>query len=330
MPNQRRTAFTLVELLVVIAIIAILVGLLLPAVQAARDAARALQCKNRIRQVALAMHSHHSAKEYFPHGTYNYIDGTFYTPPPYGTDTGIGNNHGSGPHTQDRRCWMHDILPYIEETALHDRFKEHTDSGASALGFAQLDTVVTALMCPSDPISPKLKTFWGGIGTPTQGFSGNVVLSAGSDYFRKTEDADSGKLDGIAFAVSTVRIEDVKDGTTNTVMVSELILSPDTDSHDIRGRYHNPAHGGVLFSTRLPPNNDVPDQLNWCGNNPVPKAPCIYTETNMFVSARSYHSGGVTTAMADASVHFLSENVDQDVFKAMGSRAGKELVELPY
>ncbi len=327
-PRGDRGGFTLVELLVVIAIIGILVGLLLPAVQSAREAARRMQCKSRMKQVALALHQHHVAQGHFPHGTYNYIDGTFYTPPPYGTDTGIAENHGPGPHTQDRRCWMQDTLPYMEQIALHDKFEEHMKTGG-ALGFQQLDTVLPMLMCPSDPTSPKLHTFWGGTGTPTQGFSGNMILNAGSSYFRKTEDVDSGSLDGVFFAVSKVRIDDIKDGTTNTALVSELILSPDTDSHDIRGRYHNPGHGGVLFSTRLPPNNLVPDQLNWCANHPVEQAPCIWTETNMFVSVRSFHPGGVNLALADGSVRFISESIDPDTFKGMGSRDGGEVITVP-
>src|SRR5690242_18822009 len=117
----RRLAFTLVELLVVIAIIGILVSMLLPAVQSAREAARRLQCSTRMREVALAMHQHHNSFKHFPHGTYNYIDGTHYTPPPYGTDDGKGNT-GAGPHRMDRRCWMQDILPFLEQSNLYAEF----------------------------------------------------------------------------------------------------------------------------------------------------------------------------------------------------------------
>ena len=224
---------------------------------------------------------------------------------------------------------MQDIWPYIEMQNLFDKFVAHMDTGASALGFQEHPTQLPMAMCPSDPVGPKLHTFWGGSGTPTQGFSGNMVVNAGSGYFREDEDIDSADLDGVLFAVSKVRIADIRDGTTNTAMVSELILSPDTDSHDIRGRYHNPAHGGVNFSTRLPPNNMVPDRLNWCANNPVPQAPCIWIETDMFVSVRSYHPGGVNMALADGSARFISDAIDPVLFQGMGSRNGGEVVTIP-
>lgn len=308
-----RHGFTLVELLVVIAIIGILVSILLPAVQSAREAARRMGCQNNMKQVSLALHNHHSAFKYFPHGTYNDLDGTGSTPPPY-------NN------MQDRRCWFHDILSYLEQDAMSQKFTTYMKTNASALGFPDMQTIVPAMMCPSDPLSPKLKTFWGGFGTADQGFSGNMVLCAGNDYFNPGGAANSRSLNGLFFAQSKVRIDDVRDGTTNTVMLTEILLSPDTIDHDIRGRYHNPAHGGVLFSTRVTPNTMVPDQLNWCSSQPVKRAPCIYTGTNMFVSARSNHPGGVNQGLADGSVRFTSDGVDQLVYKAVGSRDGSEVV----
>jgi prepilin-type N-terminal cleavage/methylation domain-containing protein len=167
-----RKAFTLIELLVVIAIIAVLIGLLLPAVQKVREAASRTKCANNLKQVALALHSYHGARGFFPHGTYNYIDGTGSTPPPY---------NGS----QDRRCWVQDILPYLEQEALFKEFDAFMSNGAHhALDFPDNTTVIPTLMCPSGPAGPKVKTWNTGGGVDhSQGFSGNYVLCAGNDYF---------------------------------------------------------------------------------------------------------------------------------------------------
>jgi prepilin-type processing-associated H-X9-DG protein len=267
------------------------------------------------------MLNHHDAQGYFQHGNYNYIDSTGSTPAPY-------NNR------QDRRCWFHDMLPYVEETALYADFDKYMDTGGSALGYPGLGTPVSSFMCVSDGLSPKLNTFWGGLnGLETQGFSGNYVANAGDDYFNPAEIngervnslISSSKLNGMFFAQSKVRVGQVTDGTSHTAMVSELILSPDTDSHDIRGRYYNPGHGGVLFSTRIPPNTLVPDRFNWCANDPVPQAPCVWSGSNMFLSARSYHPGGVNMGFGDGSVRFVSDGVNALAYKAVGSRNGEEI-----
>jgi prepilin-type processing-associated H-X9-DG protein len=256
---------------------------------------------------------HHDAKGTLPPATYNWIDSTFTTPYP-------GN-------ANDRRCWLHDILPYIEQGALFSRLETHLLTGQSALAFTGgYETILPTMMCPSDPTSPKTQTFWGGLaGQPTQGFSGNFVVCAGSDYFNDTSHTKSANLDGMLFALSKTRLVDVSDGLSNTALVSELILTPDNGAHDIRGRYFNPAHSGVAFSTIQPPNMLVPDQINWCNTvNPLPQAPCVWTGQYMFVLARSYHTGGVNVTLADGSARFITRNITPATYKALGSRNGGE------
>ena len=301
----------------VIAIIGTLVALLLPAVQSAREAARRTQCQNHMKQVALACQNFHDSRNHFPHGVYEYIDTTTSNgPPPYLAK-------------QDRRCWAHDLLPFVEQKPLYDQFDAWMEPGNSALGFPEMQTPIKVYVCSSDPISPKFKTYWGGSnGQLQQGFSGNMITLATSTYFNPAGPPSSVDLDGIFFAVSKVRIAEVADGTSNTLMVSETILSPDTVWHDIRGRYYNPAHGGVMFSTRLPPNTMVPDQFNWCSPQPVKRAPCINTTTEMFIIPRSYHPGGVDVAMVDGSVRFCRENVSQTIFQGFGTRNGGEVGNL--
>src|SRR5262245_885803 len=315
----RRGAFTLIELLVVIAIISILVGLLLPAVQKIREAARRMSCSNNMKQVALGLHNHHDTYGKFPHATCNYIDSTFMTPPPY-------NNR------MDRRCWAHDLFPFIEQDNLYRELIAFFNSGSSvsysALGFPKMQTVVPSLMCPADPLSPKLKTYWGGLNganTPHQGFSGNFVVCAGDDFFNDTNYLKSANLNGVMYALSKTTVADITDGTSNTALVSELILVEDAGSHDIRGRYYNPAHSGVAFSTRLPPNTRVPDVFNWCSNNPPREAPCVWSDDFIFVLARSYHTNGVNVGLCDGSVRFVSNAVNPATYQALGSRNGRNV-----
>jgi prepilin-type N-terminal cleavage/methylation domain-containing protein len=310
-PRPVRRAFTLVELLVVIAIIAILIGLLLPAVQKVREAANRSKCQNNLKQVALAMHHHHDVKGALPPGTWNDIDNWGTQAPPYGG-------------TQNRRSWMHETLPYVEFAALYQQFDAYMAAGGSALSFPQNTTVVPVFMCPSDPANPKLKTWSGGGGAGgAQGFSGNYVVCAGNDVFNPG--GNSRALSGLFFTVSRVGFRDVTDGTSNTAMLSELILVPDAGGDDTRGRYYNPSHGGTFFSTRYPPNTPTPDRCDWClESNPNPRTPAIWTGTDMITLARSYHPGGANLVLADGALRFVSNNVDADAFRAAGSRAGGE------
>jgi prepilin-type processing-associated H-X9-DG protein len=220
---------------------------------------------------------------------------------------------------------MQDVLPHLEQEALFEQFDAFMSAGHSALSFPANTTVVPTLMCPADPTSPKLKTWNAGGGAGgSQGFSGNYVLCAGDGSFNPTGPGSSAALNGMFYALSQTRLGDVSDGTSNTALSSELILSPDAIDNDIRGRYYNPPHGGTLFSTRVPPNSAVPDQFGWCSSRPVPQAPCVATGTNMFISARSYHTGGANLGLADGSVRFVSNGADPTAFRATGSRNGGE------
>ena len=309
-----KSGFTLVELLVVIAIIGILVALLLPAVQSAREAARRMQCQNNLKQIGLALHNYHTAHKSFPVGMKDRIQEDF-----------------------TRQCWMHYLLPYVEAQNLYDRFKPHMDVGQTALLWPGRETVVSTFMCPSDSANPKTTN-----GNTNQGFFGNYVLCWGSQEMGQ---AGTGtKMDGLFYPQSKTRIADIRDGTSNTVMGAELIIVPNANGdtsacasggYDYRGAYFNAMHGGALFTTLNPPNTTVPDHLwNRCSNHQpgaaAPTAPCSGCGTSYTqVHARSYHAGGIDLLLADGSVRFLTESVDRVVFQEMGTRAGGEITQLP-
>ena len=315
-----RRAFTLVELLVVIAIIGILIGLLLPAINAAREAGRRAKCQNNFKQVGLAVLNYNDNLGHFPEGTYELIDDQGDTTP------------------QNRRCWMQEILPYGEFAGLYKQFDawmaapasgDWPGPGNTALGFPGMQTVIPTLVCPDDRNSPKLHTYWGGYdGQANQGFSGNVVLCASSNTMNPNGPQSSTTVNGVCFARSKVTMQKITDGTSHTALSTEIILSPDTIAHDIRGRYYNTSHGGVLFTTKYTPNTTVPDMIDWCSPEPVPQAPCTdggFTAP-LFVSCGSYHPGCVNMGLCDGSVRVISDDVDAVVYTGLGSRNGGEII----
>ena len=144
MTRHQNRGFTLVELLVVIAIIGVLVALLLPAVQAARESAWRSQCLNNLKQFGMGTLIFESTQKRFPLGTTNDL-----------------NWGGGNALPDDRYCWFHDMLPYIEQVALADGIREHLDTAenASVMNYVPaLTTIIPAAMCPSDSVSPKFHT----------------------------------------------------------------------------------------------------------------------------------------------------------------------------
>jgi prepilin-type N-terminal cleavage/methylation domain-containing protein/prepilin-type processing-associated H-X9-DG protein len=319
---RRHPAFTLIELLVVIAIIAVLIGLLLPAVQKSRESAARTKCCNSLHQIGVAMHTYHDDYSTLPYGQSNYFssDGPSY-PPAYG----------------ERRCWMQSILPYLEQSALAEQIHNWMSQPASAPGASPYLahiwwtpdrwTIVPTLICSSDPASPKNITFGDGEnlkgGTPEQstGFHGNYVACAGSTLVNYP----GTNMDGSFYPLSHVRLETITDGTSMTLLTGEIIVVPDTTRRDYRGGYYNNWDGNTLFTTVYPPNTSVADLVDECINY-LPHAPCTAGTGNNAMSLRSYHTGGVNAGLADGSVRFISNNVDPATYKYLGSRAGGETV----
>ncbi|MBM4097919.1 MAG: DUF1559 domain-containing protein [Planctomycetes bacterium] len=314
-PPTIRKGFTLIELLVVIAIIAVLIGLLVPAVQKVREAANRMNCANRQKQIALALHNYHDANGLFPPGQpLGYFSGTWYA--------------NVGTMDRNRSNWSAFILPYIEQDALGTQLQTllGNQNGGYTCFAAFSTTVIPTFLCPSDPGSPKIASTAGN----AQGFHINFIACHGNSFATPTADPRGLNLNGMFFGMSKTRMADVIDGTTNTVMVSELLQGSDSAAggHDVRGRMWNTIHAGTTFSTIYPPNSTIGDNTQgYCGA--TQGAPCgAQSGTNAFTIARSRHSGGVNTALADASVRFVTNSVTPATWLGLGTRAGGEVVAL--
>jgi prepilin-type processing-associated H-X9-DG protein/prepilin-type N-terminal cleavage/methylation domain-containing protein len=296
--KSKRIAFTLVELLVVITIIGILIALLLPAVQAAREAARKMQCANNLKQVGLALHNYISANNTLPIGwVANFI------------------SVGDAPdHTG-----LISLLPYLEQQNVPYNFnvRQYDAPNQQALG-----TQINAYQCPSDNAAGRklLQTYT----------RSNVVLCWGSQgmcascAFGGTMTAASVATDG-AFQVDlSRRLEDFTDGTSNTVVASEEISSThDVAPLDYRGGWTLVLHGSNYehFDTPNSSNGDVMYPGICIAD---PDMPCGTSGGNDIFkfhnAARSRHPGGVNAAFVDGHINFIPNAVDLAVWRALGAR----------
>ncbi len=305
--SQRKRGFTLIELLVVIAIIAILIALLVPAVQKVREAAARTQCQNNLKQIGLALHNYHDTHKRFPAGQpLGFYSSTWYS--------------DVGSQDRNRSCWIGPILSYLEQTAMAAQYEAHLQTLPSYTCFTSFATIfIPTLVCPSDSNSPKISTLG-------QGFHTNYIVCYGSGYATPNADPRGLKLNGMFYGMSNTRLTDVADGTSNTLMASELLQSPDTSTHDVRGRVWNSIHTGTGFSTIYPPNSTVGDNVQgYC--NSIPNVPCgSQALLNAFALARSGHTGGVNACLGDGSVQFFTNSITPSVWLGRGTRAGGEVI----
>jgi hypothetical protein len=176
-------------------------------------------------------------------------------------------------------------------------------------------------VCTSDRGSPKVLTAGAGTPAASQGFHSNYVLCAGSTVFGSGGGGTN--LNGAFFSFSKTRLSDIADGTSNTLFASEVVLVPDTGSHDLRGRVSNTWQGNVLFSTLNQPNTTVGDVSSYCIAGPM--APCqALSTTNVVQFARSFHVSGVHCLFGDGTVRPIVNEISLPVWQGMGTIIGGE------
>ncbi|MCC9607143.1 DUF1559 domain-containing protein [Blastopirellula sp. JC732] len=314
MKTSRHSGFTLVELLVVIAIIGVLIALLLPAVQQAREAARRMTCSNHIKQLGLALHNYHDTNRVFPPGTFAAQ-----------LNSSLGSNPGS-------MSWMPTILPFIEQGPLSDQLTPYMKTRNSAsFPTALMNTVIETLECPSDPNRGQT----GEVHNPSNtdpppdyddGFHGNYLLCHGAE---EVTVANSKNTSGMFYYLSKTTFASATDGTSNTVFAAEILLVPSNvaGKRDWRGRYYRSDHLSSIVSTLLPPNTTASDKCRTCEGSPASPlwAPCTASTDPQVIYARSQHPGGAMTMFGDASVQFIPETIDTVTWNRLGTRAGGEV-----
>ncbi len=339
--RNRHTGFTLIELLVVIAIIAVLIALLLPAVQAAREAARRMQCVNNMKQLGLAIHNYESVFGSLPIGR-------VWTPLPGiplpGFFEGVQNTN-----------WFTQVLPQMEQQPLYNAFNFSIglegiyDATGMPSGFTINSTVfgskVSSMQCPSDD-SKVLQVVWPTNGQLIVSPRGNYMASWGNTIWSQADSAGAGATPTrnlpvvyrrSAFGHQPVGLSAITDGTSNTIFTGEILQGT---TNDARGAIWTLA---CVFMTRFTPNGlrdyygvaDPPggggDRLGvgFCVNEPGQGLPCITVPFPYYdydSASRSRHPGGVSCGIGDGSVRFIKNTIDEQVWVGLNSIQGGELI----
>lgn len=307
--RRDRRGFTLVELLVVIAIIGILVALLLPAVQAAREAARRMQCSNNLKQIGLAMHNYHDVYRALPIGTNGYV-----------ANRGWGNG-------RDGWSWVARILPQIEQNSIYDQLDRLTGAinGSPTAGGDLRTGHLSAMTCPSE--SEDFEEV--GIAN-WQSPLHNYVACFGNTRFDAANHGGVTGQKGLFEIDRSAAFRDCTDGLSNTLLLSEIITPEEVNIWGSIGR--TAVSQGAGFTTFNTPNSASNDISNRCYTRLSGSMPVLCTDVgdddwrqNVY-APRSWHPGGVMVTLGDGSTRFISETINLNTWRGRGTRNGGEVL----
>jgi prepilin-type N-terminal cleavage/methylation domain-containing protein/prepilin-type processing-associated H-X9-DG protein len=308
MTISRRRAFTLIELLVVIAIIAVLIGLLLPAVQKIREAAARLKCQNNLKQIGLAFHNYHTAYGMFPPGFTSRAE----------MEDGPGLGPGWG--------WGAYLLPYLEQDALYRQINFSRDIADPVNAVARV-TSVPVFLCPSDDLPGPTFTVLTEEGAPICDVAfANYVGVGGTNEVTGYPDTGGGlQYQGVLLRNSRVSLTDIPDGTSNTLFTGE------------RASKRSPMTTwvGAVTNASVPPQNpgydaEGPPVLVLTNTGDVDDARMPNNPLDHVEDSNSRHPQGVNFLFGDGSVRVIQNTIRPALWVAMGTRAGGEPVSFDF